>query len=121
MLTEKIVTLLDGVDELGNIRVKQVTQILKGGVPYGSQQFHRHVLAPGDDVTGEEAHIAAMATAVWTPENVKAKSDSDVSKLNAEIVARQEANAQLQVKIEIEKENQATLEATLAALASEEL
>ncbi len=111
MLTEKIVTLLDGVDELGNIRVKRVTQILKDGVPYGPQQFHRHVLAPGDDLAGQEAHISAMATAVWTPENVQARTQSVLDAINIQIAAKQAANAELQLEIDKETKKRTDLDA----------
>jgi len=34
--------------------------------------FHRHVLQPGDDVTGECERVQAVAAAVWTPECIAA-------------------------------------------------
>lgn len=34
--------------------------------------FHRHVKAPGDDVTGECERVQAVAAAVWTPECIAA-------------------------------------------------
>ena len=101
---------MDGVDEAGNIRVKQVTQILKNGEAYGTPQYHRHVLAPGDDLTGQEPHINAMATAVWTPEKVQTRSAADIVKINTEIDARKAANAKLQIEIDLEKTRQAALD-----------
>ena len=95
MLTEKILTLLDGVDELGNIRVKRVAQILKDGNPYGAPQYHRHVLAPGDDTTGQELHIKAMAEAVWTPEIVKARTTAEIAKINVDIALLKAKQAEL--------------------------
>ena len=34
--------------------------------------FHRHVKAPGDDVTGECERVQAVAAAVWTQECIDA-------------------------------------------------
>ena len=34
--------------------------------------FHRHVLHPGDDVTGECERVQAVAAAVWTQECIDA-------------------------------------------------
>ena len=34
--------------------------------------FHRHVKAPGEDVTGECERVQAVAEAVWTPECIAA-------------------------------------------------
>ena len=34
--------------------------------------FHRHVLAPADDVSGECERVKAVAAAVWTPECIAA-------------------------------------------------
>ena len=37
-----------------------------------NRSFHRKVLAPGDDVSGEDAKVQAVANAVWTDEVVAA-------------------------------------------------
>ena len=34
--------------------------------------FHRHVLAPTDDVSGECERVKAIAAAVWTPDCIAA-------------------------------------------------
>ena len=34
--------------------------------------FRRYVLAPGDDLSGQPADVAAIANAVWTPEIIAA-------------------------------------------------
>ncbi len=34
--------------------------------------FHRHVLAPGDDISGEAPEVQAVCNAVWTAEVVAA-------------------------------------------------
>ena len=35
-----------------------------------SRSFHRHVIAPTDDISGEDARVQAVANAVWTDEVV---------------------------------------------------
>ena len=37
-----------------------------------SRSFHRHVIAPTDDVSGEDARVQAVANSLWTDE-VKAQ------------------------------------------------
>lgn len=34
--------------------------------------FHRHVLAPGDDISGEVAEVQAVCNAAWTDEVIAA-------------------------------------------------
>jgi hypothetical protein len=38
----------------------------------GGKNFHRHVIAPGDDTTGEPAETIAICNAVHTPEVIAA-------------------------------------------------
>ena len=56
-----------GVNENGTINVRTDTVISDDGVE-ASRSFHRKVLAPGDDVSGEDAKVQAVAGAVWTDE-----------------------------------------------------
>ena len=37
-----------------------------------SRSFHRHVIAPTDDVSGEDARVQAVANSLWTDEVVAA-------------------------------------------------
>ena len=55
------------VGELGTIGLRTDTVVLDDGVEL-NRSFHRKVLAPGDDVTGEDAKVQAVANAVWTDE-----------------------------------------------------
>ena len=55
------------VTEGGFIQVKRIDKVLKYGEVI-STTIHRHVLAPGDDLTNEDAIVQAVANAVWTPE-----------------------------------------------------
>ena len=60
-----------GVNENGTINVRTDTVILDDGVE-ASRSHSRKVLAPGDDVTGEDAKVQSVANAVWTDEVVAA-------------------------------------------------
>ena len=70
-LTKTTVTGQIEVGELGTIGLRTDTVVLDDGVEL-SRTFHRKVLAPGDDVTGEDAKVQAVANAVWTTEVVAA-------------------------------------------------
>ena len=59
------------VMELGHIQVRQITRIVENGVELSSS-FHRWSLSPGDDLTGQDARVVAVANAVWTPETISA-------------------------------------------------
>jgi hypothetical protein len=49
------------------IQVRTATIVAEDGVEL-SRSFHRHVLEPGDDTTGEDDRVTAVAAAAWTPE-----------------------------------------------------
>ena len=70
-LEKKTVTGQIEVGELGTIGLRTDTVVLDDGVEL-SRTFHRKVLAPGDDVTGEDAKVQSVANAVWTDEVVAA-------------------------------------------------
>ena len=59
------------VGEFKHIQVRTATVIEEDGVEL-SRSFHRHVVSPGDDVSGESAEVQAIATAVHTDEVVSA-------------------------------------------------
>ena len=59
------------VGEIGSISVRTDTVIDDDGTEI-SRSFHRKVLHPGDDVSGEDAKVQAVANAVWTDEVVAA-------------------------------------------------
>ena len=62
----------------GQIQVRRATRIVEDGVEL-SRSYHRHVLAPGDDLTGQDARVVAIAKATWTPEVVKAYKAASVA------------------------------------------
>lgn len=67
-LTER--TLEDKIEVLGefkHIQVRTATIIERDGVEI-SRSFHRHVITPDADVSGESAEVQAIAAAVHTPE-----------------------------------------------------
>jgi hypothetical protein len=49
----------------GQIQVRTDTIIERDGVEV-SRSFHRHVIVPGDDVSGEDASVQTVANAVHT-------------------------------------------------------
>ena len=49
----------------GQIQVRTDTVIERDGVEIG-RSFHRHVVAPGDDLSGEDAAVQTVANAVHT-------------------------------------------------------
>ena len=66
-------TIVDKIEvlEMGQVQVRTATRVLEDGVALSSS-FHRHVLVPGDDLSGQDAKVSAIATATWTPEVVTA-------------------------------------------------
>jgi hypothetical protein len=70
-LTEK--TIIDKIEilESNSIQVRTATIIEKDGTEL-TRTFHRHVLAPGDDVSGEDPKVQAIAIAIWTEEVIAA-------------------------------------------------
>jgi len=66
-LTEK--TIVDKIEvlESNSIQVRTASIIEKDGLEI-SRTFHRHVVHPGDDVSGEDPKVQAIASAVWTEE-----------------------------------------------------
>ena len=53
------------------IQVRKATIVEEDGVELG-RTYHRHVLTPGADVSGEEAEVQAIANALWTDEVIAA-------------------------------------------------
>ena len=54
----------------GNIQVRRANLIMEDGVEI-AKTYHRHVLAPGDDLDGQDERVKAVANAVWTPKVIK--------------------------------------------------
>ena len=65
-LTEE--TVQDKIEIVGDfkhVQVRTATIIKRDGVEI-SRSFHRHVVAPGDDISGESAEVQAICNAVHT-------------------------------------------------------
>jgi phage host-nuclease inhibitor protein Gam len=68
MLTEE--TVQDKIEVVGDfkhVQVRTATVIKRDGVEI-SRSFHRHVVAPNDDITGESTEVQAICNAVHTDE-----------------------------------------------------
>ena len=62
------VTVVDRIETLENgcVQVRTATRIMDDGKVVASS-FHRHVVAPGDDYSGEDPRVQAICDAVHTP------------------------------------------------------
>jgi hypothetical protein len=67
MALEKTVTndMIELVGEFRLIQVRTKTAVLEDGVELSSS-YHRHVIAPGDDVSGETTEVQDIAATVHT-------------------------------------------------------
>lgn len=59
------------VTENGTVLFREATRIMRDGQQI-AQTFHRTSLAPGQDLSGVPANVAAIAQTAWTPEVVAA-------------------------------------------------
>jgi len=66
-------TVVDKIEVLENgcVQVRTATRIVEDGVQL-SQSYHRHVVVPGDDYSGEDARVQAICAATHTAEVVAA-------------------------------------------------
>ena len=67
-LTER--TAEDKIEIVGDhkmVQVRTATIIERDGVEI-SRSFHRHVVAPDADISGESAEVQAVCNALWTQE-----------------------------------------------------
>jgi phage host-nuclease inhibitor protein Gam len=67
-LTEE--TVQDKIEVVGDykaVQIRTATVIKRDGVEI-SRSFHRHVVTPSDDITGESAEVQAICAAVHTDE-----------------------------------------------------
>ena len=80
-IEEKVVIDSINVLEDGQIQIRQATKIYKDGVEI-AKTYHRHVIAPDQDITNEDNRVKSIADAIWTP---KVKSDYIKNKKKGEI------------------------------------
>lgn len=66
-------TIVDKIEilESNSIQVRTANVIEKDGLEI-SRTFHRHVVNPSNDISGEDAKVQAVANAVWTEEIIEA-------------------------------------------------
>ena len=71
MLTEE--TIVDQITVLydGQIQVRQSTIVYRDGSEL-SRTYHRHVIAPGDDLGSEDTRVQAIGRVVHTPRVITA-------------------------------------------------
>jgi urease accessory protein UreE len=64
MITE--LSIIDKIEVLedGQIQVRHANKVLRDGVEI-AKTYHRQVLAPGDDLSEQDAKVVAVAKAVW--------------------------------------------------------
>jgi phage host-nuclease inhibitor protein Gam len=55
------------VGDFKHIQIRTKTAVMEDGVEL-SASFHRHTLAPNDDISGQSAEVQAVCNAVWTDE-----------------------------------------------------
>ena len=53
------------------IQVRRADVIMRGDKEI-ARSFHRHCVAPGDDISAEPAEVQKVAAALWTPEIIAA-------------------------------------------------
>tara|TARA_B100000085_G_scaffold275885_1_gene294326 strand:- start:207 stop:473 length:267 start_codon:yes stop_codon:yes gene_type:complete len=53
------------------IQIRTTTVVEEDGVEL-ARNHHRHVVAPGQDLTGEPNEVQLIAAALWTPEVIAA-------------------------------------------------
>jgi hypothetical protein len=65
-MLEKVI-IVDRIEvvENGCVQVRTATRIMEDGKQI-SGNFHRHVVAPGDDYSGEDARVQAICAATHT-------------------------------------------------------
>jgi hypothetical protein len=77
LIEKQIVDLVELVQS-NHIQVRTANIIEKDGKEI-ARTFHRHVLAPGDDLTNQDPKVQAIANAVWTEEVIAAYQSSLVT------------------------------------------
>jgi len=71
MLTKTNIVDKTEVLENGCVQVRTAIRVMEDGAIL-SQSFHRHVVAPGQDYSGEDERVQAICAAVHTPEVIAA-------------------------------------------------
>ena len=88
-MLEKVISIdLIEVVKNGCIQVRSKTVIKEDGVEISSN-FHRHVVVPGADVSGEDAKVQAIAESIHTADVVAAyEAEQKAEKEAAQILVQ---------------------------------
>lgn len=72
-MTIEKVSVVDSIEVLENgcVQVRTANRVVEDGAVIG-QSFHRHVVVPGADVSGEDAKVQAIAASIHTAEVIAA-------------------------------------------------
>jgi hypothetical protein len=81
-LTKEVTADRIEVLENGCVQVRTVTRIVENGVVI-SNTFHRHVVAPGQDYSQEDARVQAICEATHTQDVVDAYQAAQAEKVVA--------------------------------------
>jgi hypothetical protein len=80
MTLEKVVSVdLIEVVENGSVQVRTKTAIKEDGIEISSK-FHRHLVAPGDDYSAEDAKVQAICASIHTADVISAYKATNVVK-----------------------------------------
>jgi hypothetical protein len=82
-MTLEKVTSVDLIEVVANgtIQVRTKTAIKEDGVEISSK-FHRHLVVPGADVSGEDAKVQAIAASIHTADVVAAYEAAQAAQTN---------------------------------------
>jgi hypothetical protein len=80
MAFEKVIV-VDRIEviENGSVQVRTKTAIKEDGIEISSK-FHRHVVAPGNDYSGEDAKVKSICKATHTKDVIAAYKAAQVSR-----------------------------------------
>ena len=79
-MLEKVISVdLIEVVESGAVQVRTKTAIMEDGVEISSK-FHRHIVAPGDDYSKQDARVKAICAATHTAAVVSAYQAAQAAK-----------------------------------------
>ena len=79
MALEKVVE-VDQIEVAGeySIQVRQATKVMDGGVQIGSTSYHRHVVHPNNDWSGEDAKVKKIADSLFDADCKEAYASSSL-------------------------------------------
>jgi len=81
LVQNRVLDKIEVVSRFKHIQCRYDNQIIDDvtGEVISKGNFDRHIVSPGDDISGEAAQIQAIASAVWTQEIIDAYAAHKVS------------------------------------------